>query len=249
MPPIIMLRLYWTKTGDYITLDVLHPELVIFWLDKLQDRPLRLSKSPPDIQPQEILRSIDMVNPVLAKCHLPIFDVGDPLDQRYLNNLHRCWVKIQHNRPSISLLMDKMGIRKIFDNINESIHVVEAAFDVEYGTCPFDHVVNPFGTRFLTFDRHNVEIEYGNLGRSTFNKWEVLDDVHDVDTNDYTHLAFKVKLNVQRPTAMSSNLNMIPDRLPIGDCVKTVDDLTILRRLVLRNASEQDNPISFEHHA
>lgn len=242
-----MLKVFWIKTGDYIDLDVLHPELVEFWLDKVADCELKLTRQPPNVTGQEILSSINIINPLLIKLRLPTFDLGDPLDQGYLNKLHRDWVKLQQNHPNIAVLMDKLALRKEFDSVNELIHETEQPFSVEYETLPIKHAVNPFGTRYLTFDKNNFEIEYSNLGRSTFNKWLVLDEnVHDTDTNDYTHIGTRLKINVERPVTNKPLVDAVGDRLPIGSCVHTVDDLSMLRKLVLRNAQEQDNGISFE---
>jgi hypothetical protein len=269
MPAIFSMKLVFTSTGDYIDILVTNHEFVEFWLDQINkgfDPIFELVTHNIDFDNIELLVScLKNTNDILKKFKIePLMDHDvDFNDQNNLNVLHERWVKLQHQHSNIVNALNKMPseFAKNFHNVNKYIHKIEDAKQIVYEKYNDNRttwqIKNPFDTDILGCGTWNVELHYQNLGRSLYDKWHNMDNnVHDEDTNNFTHVGSRVIINVALPYTTA-----LPDRyvefckihrtkpinpvLPLGNFDKYETKLTDLRNIIFRNV-RQNNRISFE---
>jgi len=202
--------------------------------------------------PSQLIDYLQTINTCFESMKLPCLDIGNPLDQQFLNSLHRQWVKFHLDNPKIIALLRLKNSELVtkFRGINKLLHKTEKMFSQCYLGQNEDQVINmhnPFHNA-LSFSTANLQLYYHDLGRNTFNKWINFDEVlDDGDTNDYVKLSADVQLNLgrslqqQAPTnylewCQKHGLSSAPGRwVNLGNFVDLETQLTSYRELLMRN--------------
>ena len=258
-------KLIWENTGDEILFDPVYPDLFEYYVDQLNQLlankfSCNLSKFDQSLIPK-LESNLKNIFPLSKKIPFEISNWnGDVLDQCYLNQLHREWVRTGIRYPNLPLLLRKMHLDKEYRDINLNLHSIENNFYYEfinYQTDPFN-VKNIFGTDIVTFDTANIIIGFDILGRSSWHKFTAFDDnINDIDTNDHKMLSGLVKLSLSRPINGTAPLNyvqwcqeknaeVVGENICLGNIIDLEKNLTSLRKLLIRNIHEQSNRFFFE---
>jgi hypothetical protein len=199
------MKLVWSRTGDELVLDVLNHNLFYYWIEQLETRNLNSFRLEPAriytiaIKSGFIPKLVEKVNTRLPEDKLPL---GDCLDQNYLNELHREWVKLQLRRPAVKsyLQLKDTDAAQAFDNINRELHELERLCKYFYQTAsPTTVFENPFvqDIEAMTRSHSHIFVSYKNLGRTAWHKWCSGDlNLSDSDTNEYDTIGTDIILDV-----------------------------------------------------
>lgn len=249
------MKLVWASSGDEIEIVPANQELCEYYVHAIAPyNCFRCTESSIDTTKIDYLKSaLDDINTFLTRYKIaPVFPVGDPLDQKWLNELHRSWVKFHIATPKIIQLLKsrESDLINCFREINKTLHRIERMFVQVWASREngaVHKVSNPFSNA-LSHDMANLQIVFHDLGRTTFNKWLHFDnDLDAVDTNDYINMPVEVELNLNRPMSFqppaeyiswckSNGLEQIPGRwLNLGNIKDLEDRLTDYRHLLIRN--------------
>jgi hypothetical protein len=250
------MKLVWSHTGDELEIVPTNTELAEYYVHALAvynsfsctDNGIDTDKA------QHLLLALDDINQFLTQHKIATaFAVGDPYDQRYLNELHRNWVKFNISTPKFVQLLKltEPALIPKFRSINKLLHYIEEMFTQQWTSVENNEVAlidNPF-EHALSHDMANVQIVYHNLGRNTFNKWANFDDDLDVaDTNDFSQLATEIEINLARPAKYTAPIEYIdwcghhdlpvpPGRwLNLGNIKNLQHNLTEYRNILIRNS-------------
>jgi hypothetical protein len=262
----MLAKLIWESTGDEILFRVTFPDLFEYYLEQLKKQNqnnfvCKKTKFSNDLilSLQNSIKSIKKVKDKLPFC-ITNWD-GDILDQHYLNELHKDWVKTGIAYPKIiSLLRMMQNLDVDYRNINLDIHNLENSFVykfVNYDKDPFQ-VTNIFGENVTGFNLDNIMLEFDNLGRSSWEKFKNWDDnINDTDTNNYQMLGGAVEFVLRRPQVIhpppeyvkwcqQHNTNPVGMSISLGNIVDLDKNLTNIRKILIRNTDEQTNQFFFE---
>ena len=258
-------KLIWENSGDEILFDPVYPDLFEYYVDQLNQLLVNkfscnLSKFDQSMV-SNLESNLKTVFPLSKKIPFEIskWD-GDVLDQSYLNQLHREWVKTGQKYPVLPVLLRQLNLDNDYRQINSNLHRLENNFYYEFINYQHDpfNVKNIFGTDVLTFNKTNIVIGFDNLGRSSWHKFMAFDEnINDTDTNDHKMLSGLVKLSLARPldaTAPSNyvqwceekNVEAVGENICLGNIIDLEKNLTSLRKLLIRNIHEQSNRFFFE---
>lgn len=161
-------------------------------------------------------------------------------NQTILNKIHRVWVEFQIDKEKIITLLSKVDAKllKKFRDINNTLHSIESTkfkitnFDNKMWSCK-----NIFGTDIIDFNNYNVNIEFNDLGRFTFDKWKFYDaNLIDKDTSDFKTLSGELVLRTNRPYKSSApetyvkfcadnNIKAIGHTVGLGNFVKSIEEV------------------------
>lgn len=257
------MKLSWLKTGDCLDIEVVNTALIDVWLPQLNSHNcFELLQAPTQIDSavKQLIDSLGRVNTMLER--LSIAPLANPNSDWYnqdnLNTLHRDWVKIQHRTKIVEFLSRlPNNLLDQFHDINNLIHDIEHSLVIKYSNAsktPWQ-IVNPFGPDVLKFGSWQIELDYQNLGRSTYEKWLNYDeDIDNEDTNNFTHIGGTVVFNIARPIYSGAPTNYLEwcrqhgvqpygNKLPLGNFAL---DLGTLRTVFYRNVAVPNNTIVFE---
>lgn len=258
------MKVIWTLTGDVLEIDVTNFKVIDYWLDQLNlsdKNSFRLVDTtfPDRDLVTNLVENIECINQILTKFKLdPLLDSdSDWYNQDNLNLLHNQWVKLQQTHKIIELLSKFKGdaLQK-FHDINHLIHKIEFPISIIYNNdkSKIWQTPNPFGPDILQFGIWQIEIDYQNLGRSTFEKWVNYDkNVIDTDTNNFTHFSGRILFNIRHPVnwpaphdyisyCKKNNVQSYGNKLPIGNFK---DSITTLRHVFYKNIIIDSNSIFF----
>ena len=263
MPFFTMAKLVWEKTGDTIDIHPVDHAVYGYFVENLnqsdQNR-YRLPSLELETLVVELVHDLTTVDTFFqSKFDIEtwITSTIDLLDQAQLNHFHRVWAELHLKYPNISVLSDKIlpGMNQRLHNINKSIHKLEESFD--WLNCqtptPTVNFSNPFGTQILSFDTASIQIDYNNLGRSTYNKWKNFDSqVHGNDTNDFDQLYSSIILSLKRPAtgtipkeymdwAKCHNIQPHGNTLTLAQFDKLEENLLTYRKLIYKNSRIAEN--------
>ena len=201
------MKLVWLPSGDEIEIVPANQELCEYYVHAIAPyNCFRCTESSIDQSNIDyLIQAIEDVNEFLIRYKIaPAFAVGNPIDQNWLNELHRAWVKFHLATPKIIQLLraKEPDLMSRFRGINTTIHSIEQMFQQTWSSTDngeVHQVPNPFPDA-LTHDIANVQIVFNSLGRSTFNKWMQFDNNLDPeDTNNFGNLAVEIEINLKRP--------------------------------------------------
>jgi len=258
-----MAKLVWKKTGDFIDLVPVDPEVYVYFVENL-DRTGQNHYSLPEMYLDTLAN--DLINDLTTvdTFFQSKFDIEpwithsiDPLDQTQLNHFHRVWVDLHLRYPNVAVLSDKImpGMAQRLHNINKLIHKLEESFDwLDCKTpSPTTNFPNPFGARILDFGTASIQIDYNNLGRTTYNKWRNFDtDVAGTDTNDFKELYTCIIVSLKRPSRASApkeyvtwadrhNIQPHGSTLNLAQFDKLEENLLTYRKLIYKNSRITEN--------
>ena len=176
------------------------------------------------------------------------------LDQNRLNKYHADWVnsqsilydieskRRQHNYtglvekihdsfpddiryPSISTVLDHLGHRNMYNNINVDIHTIESFFNIlkyRVKNHSWVEVKNPFLHQGLSHCIANFRLAFNHLGRTLYDKFVNRDNtlVYQ-DENSYNELLGFVELSLSQPESIDMSPEYIKwceshQRVPLG---------------------------------
>lgn len=260
-----MAKIIWHRTGDELNFIPCHPEMFDYYLQHINDDGVNKFSVTRDFIPRDdfikLRRALDSCFELSSKIPFDISDWhSDLLDQAYLNQLHREWVKTGQKYPKIILLLKHLGKDKDFRDINTLLHNIETNFRIEFSNYTIDpyQIKNPFGPGLLDFQGANIFMEFDNLGRSTWDKFINRDcNVHDSDTNDQTMLSGKITINLYRPLSTTvpieyvewcnnMQLPVMGRFLRVGNLVGLDKSLLEIRHIFMRNTNEPSDTFFFE---
>jgi len=259
-------KLIWTKSGDEIKFSPTSPDLLIYYVDKLNDTDSNsFSLDTSKFSFDTVDKLLQCIKTISNKSNKITFEIdnwsGDVLDQDYLNLLHRQWVLTGIKYPMMPVLLRKLGnLDKEYRDINTLLHVIESSFKYTFKNYTQDQyqIDNIFGTKILGFDTPNISIGFDNLGRSSWEKFSNFDDnAVDHDTNNYKKLAGLICLNLNRPLSGTAapeyvewctkhRVDPVGHTLSLGNIIDLDSKLTDFRKILVRNANEQNDKFFFE---
>ena len=248
-------NLVFTKSGDTIKLVSHNAKLVNYYIESLNNK----NKNNFQIYNNNLIDNICYLEQCVeeinfyfsSKLNCKTFSefIGLPLyNQNTLNKLHMVWVKFQlHNERAIKLLYKADNIlMKRFRDINNILHNIE---DTKFKVSNFNSfdmwsTENIFGTDIIDFNHYNVEIQFNNLGRSTYEKWKNHDNnIDDIDTNDFQLLSGELLLRTDKPYNQSApetyknycknnGFKLVGNTVGLGNFVESID---IVQDVLYRN--------------
>lgn len=215
------LSVVFNNTGDQIDFDVTLPDVAEFyvnWLDETGtneffDRP-HLSKFKTHNRMLVVKHYDEMTTLLKERFGVTCFDDIDMtteyFDQDKLNKIHYCFVKsLATVEPNIISELTEPGQLEKFRSLNQGVHYAEKHWRLRLSNRslqPPDFIQpikNPFERDLTTFDVGNLSLEYGGLGRQTFNKWENDDEnIDDIDTHNFEEFYGQIAMNLFKPRTM-----------------------------------------------
>lgn len=252
--------LYWSKTGDTIDLSPVQPDILEWWIDRINEHGCNQFQVTQQSTLQEQIKTlqvcVDSVN-AYWKQHFKkeFFQYQDLVDQREINDLHRAWVLIQKNKPNLLMLLDKMdpAVCQTFLSINKLLHNIETNWKWEFH--PKDNgnwkVSNPFGAKYNIWYRSNISIDYGNLGRSVWEKYSTWGKIDD-EYNEMEMLSGVIHVGMQRSGTIEpgtdfqtwcreNQVSCYPDLIPLADFVALEKYQHRYRRIFIDNLTLDNN--------
>lgn len=243
-----MPNLVWTLTGDEIPLIPCNNELYEYFVSQLDAHRVNRYCAPytdhSDMFDQ-FNEAVSTLNTVLKnKFKCSTFDLTDPNwhDQTLLNQLHREWVKLHQQYPSIGSIIERTepGSSIYLYRLNKLIHAMEQQFDqfqLINDTVSFDNV---FDYDLTTCGLDGLMINYNNLGRSSFNKWLNFDSIEDSDTNNFNEIYTELTMSLARPRSYPvpkeyNNNRLLGDKIGLANFDKLEENLLHYRQLVYKN--------------
>lgn len=260
------MQLVWSTSGDSIDIEIANKQLIDYWFEQLTAAKNNNFNLVANSINHDALTQLSItlteINRLISKIGITDFkefENQNLIDQTILNRLHETWVKSHYTHPKLVkfiVLADKL---KEWNDINSLIHTIETSFNISYTNSSklSWQVLNPFGPDILTSDVYQIELEFQNLGRSTWDKWKNFDNnIHDLDTNNFTHIGGQVDIKLIRPMQSTLPLEYIKwcadhqtpaygYRLPIGNFKDYKEKLTKIRQLFVKNTQHEDNRIFF----
>jgi len=191
------MKLVWQKTGDYIDCDPVDHSFIEYWLVE-QDQFIWNTTS---IFPQQLLLNdlsdlIGQVHTKLGKLKIKLIETDSYIDQFTLNKLHRNWVQLHLDYPTISNLFGDQ-FRIDMERINKILHQLEESWSLRLSSD--NNVLSPNLKLPNQFGQSNIKLPYENLGRSSYNKWLNFDEsLSTADTNNFDELYNKISVNLNR---------------------------------------------------
>lgn len=249
-----MPKLVWTLTGDEIPLIPCNNELYEYFVSQLKLNKVNKYVAP-WIDYSELMfnlnESYSVINLLLKnKIHCNTLDEVEPnwLDQKFLNRLHRNWVKLNQIHPNIAELLEKFqeGASRHWHRFNKLIHDMEESFDEFQLVNDIKSFENIFDRDLTMIGIAGLRIDYSNLGRSTLNKWTLYDNGHEFDTNNFKEIYSELILSLARPRTHSipleyNNDQLLGDKIGLANFDRLEDNLLNYRQLVYKNFRLESN--------
>jgi len=202
------MKFVWTKSGDYLDVDVESISLVEHWLDVLPSNKFIIKE---DKFPYEsftrLEKCIHEINNLFkSKFHTTIFDYNQfEFNQDFLNKMHRSWADIQIEKPALPLLLEKMGTDylQMYYDINESFHSIESRCRIKYveqdSNTIFTHQLEslPDITKYAKHGRSQLYLDYWSLGRTDFDAWQFSDNVGKI--TNFDKLPYTLDVSIKKP--------------------------------------------------
>ena len=259
-----MPKLRWTQTHDAIELAVVDHNVYNYFVEQLNANALNqytVSDLGYAFLSQELHQRFRRIQSfVQSQLNLTDFDIElDPGNQEDLNRLHSQWVKLHQRFPNIATVTDR-ALPGDLAAINELIHAIEAS-TLNFEAVSLDpnyKMSNIFGTNVLGFGAYNISVDYNNLGRSTWHKWQHNDTTVDTDLNDFSELYTTLKLNVARNRTWRTppaeyqkwcdqhGLSCVGNQMPLANFDKLDENLLQYRQLFYKNSLVENNFITLE---
>lgn len=257
-----MAKLIWTTTGDEIDILPVDYKVYEYFVENLNQTQQNCYKTELDLEQPiaELNNYLTTVNNLFkTKFNIGLLDIDniDLLNQTHLNSLHQRWVELHLQYPEIENLSEKIspGTKIQLYKINKLIHRLEESFNLINFETPDPNVNfhNPFGPTILNFDSANIRIDYNNLGRSTYNKWQNFDEQFTgVDLNDFKELYTSITVTLTKPTsstapkeytdwAICHNIQPHGSRLNLAIFDKLEENLLKYRKLFYKNSRITSN--------
>jgi len=248
-------NLVFTKSGDTIKLVSHNAKLVHYYIESLDST----NKNNFTIYDTTLIDNIDYLKQciididkfLISKFKFDTFSefIGLQLyNQNVLNKLHMVWVKFQLQNERVIRLLHKADstLLKRFRDINNILHDIEDTKFKVFNFNSFDmwSTENIFGTDIIDFNHYNVEIQFNNLGRSTYEKWKNHDNnIDDIDTNDFQLLSGELLLRTDKPYTQSApetyknycknnGFKLVGNIVGLGNFVESID---IVQDVLYRN--------------
>jgi len=263
------MKIIWKSTGDFLILDPVCQDLAEYWINALNQANKNdfhlISTMFDQSWLIDLQQHIEIINQLLSTKlkigSLEHFVTADLLDQDVLNRLHRTWIGLLESHPMIMTLLKKINPENQFhwNQINKKLHYIEEHITCVYhSSTPFWEVANPFGDKILNFNRSQINIQFSQKGRSTFNKWFNRDfNINDTDTNDFLQIGGEVRISLAREIiqdppknyvtfCQENNIAVTGDMLNLANFVNCESRLTEIRHILTRNIMHENNTALFE---
>lgn len=253
--------LTWSSTGDSLPFNENNSEFVEWYISELGSNNQFNCTSRANI-PNMICELNDSLN-IINQFFLDKFKIKFSNDdvclnsQQVLNDLHKAWVLVQRKNTGLLDLLLQID-KNVFDkfvNINELIHKIEQAWSFEFNNYK-DKVWqadNIWGTKFCSFERCNIKLEYGNLGRSSMEKYLAFDNTpNDNELNHFEKISGNLIVNFNRTEKITPSPEYInwciKLKIPqyfncvnIGNFIDLEKNLDYYRQIFLKNVQLSNN--------
>jgi hypothetical protein len=249
------MKIVWSSTGDELNVVPTNQALAEYYINAIApyNQFVCTEYGIDADKASRLIWALEDVNKFVTQHKIaPAFAIGDPYDQRYLNELHRAWVKFSLATPKFVTLLRQKDPELVghYRSINKLLHSIEKMFvqkwsNIENGDV---HSVPNTFPNALSHDIANVQIVFHDLGRNTFNKWANFDnDLDAEDTNDFVNLPVEIEINLCRPMSFQPPANYVewctahgitnpPGRwMNLGNIANLEERIADYRRLLIRN--------------
>jgi len=255
------MKFIWTKTGDYLTVDVTHLPLVEHWLEQLPSNKFKIKED--DFPYKSINRlqdSLAKVNELFkTKFNITTFDYDEVrLDQNFLNQVHRDWAQVHHDHPALPRLLDKMGNEwlDLFYDINLAFHKIESSCEIRYieqsSETKFKHQLASLDNicDYLSHGISHLSLQYWSLGRDEYDAWLHSDEVAKI--TNFDRLPYTLDCLLKRPYnneypkdyiqwMKKQGKNPIGSYIPIGNFKDYKDSVGDLYEIFVKNNKVDQN--------
>lgn len=267
--PTFPMKIFWTKTGDTLNVDVENQQFVDYWLDSLKqdnkDQFQLMSNEFPDQIDSEVksLRDkVTSINEYLAKFKLEQFSLPestvDIITSNTLNRLHSYWTYLVR-KQNMTTMFSKLYPQyvKTFLDINHAIHNIEKTHSLSF--CVDENQLwrteNIFGDSILKFGSWHLMLGFNNVGKTYYDKWWQYDtNFVDHDTNNYSHFGGILDVTFYRsfveipPQAYlnfchQNQIKPLGNRVPIGNFKEEIDKA---KQIFYTNTKIENNYIQLE---
>ena len=256
------MKLFWAKTGDFLSIDIENQEFVEYWLDQIfQASATKLYETTSfckriDTSAVKLLHAIDTVNLYLEKFKLDKFKnyTHEDISQYVtLNEVHNYWTYLcAEKKMGIFFSKNMPDALDEFNYINVGSHTIEKIKTVHYSSNW--RSANKFDTNALAFGIWNVSMFYEDLGKSHYHKWLNFDtNFSKNDTSNYVDLTGTLEFHLGRAYSTEApkdyadfcnknSIELVGNVLPIGN-FKDVDKA---RKMFYTNSSVEHNYIQID---
>jgi len=256
------MKLVFKQTGDSLGFESPNQDLLEYFLKQCDNSNRSVFKSSQSLE-EDCLELFDCIHTVddflTSKLKIDVFSKyrKAQLNQTTLNHLHEDWVKLHSKYDKICLILERKdpALLHKFRWINETIHKIE---NFSYDFRNYDNHVwqcyNPYGTSVLDFNKYNIIMKFNNLGRPSFDKWNVYDNDNLKDVDDFSLLSGQIIINLMRPYTQplpagytkwckDNGRPVIGKNLGIGNFTDQID---IVTEVFYRNMQNEGCTIFFE---
>jgi hypothetical protein len=244
------MRLVWNPTGDEILLDAVNDDVLQHYRSAIKENcTFRLSNCKIDAGLAEQLANlIDDVVPALERAGIKSFSLyrgADFLDQAVLNGLHREYV-LAERRFNVGAYLEKLGRpRDIMPRINSTIHDIENMWLQTWMLEQDVPVSNPWAHSKTSFDTHNLSLRYNDLGRMSWEKFNMFDE-DMTDLSNFHGLGNMLDITLYRPRlglaapaytywCEQHGIPAAGTSIPLADFPDLGERMTIYRHMLVRN--------------
>ena len=263
------MQIFWSKTGDTVSVEEDNHELVDYWLNSLsadskkQFHPI-YTHFPTQIDQnvEKLLNNISIINPYLEKFKIDTFvaptSVAEIIASRTLNDFHRHWTFLAEKQNIVSLFSKLYPSElKTFLDINNLIHAIEKNNLLAFSVDGYNlwRTKNIFGNSILKFGSWNVILGFANLGKTYYDKWWLYDtNFVDHDTNNYTNFGGILEIHLSRPYienppqqyltfCKENQIEPLGNVVPIGNFKEEIDKA---KEIFYNNSKIENNYIQLE---
>jgi hypothetical protein len=195
------MRIIWNITGDSIDLDILLPEVFEYYLEHQANQFYVTNPYDHRSKMDELLHNIDIINTYLVKLKQDVIQPPAGYSQTDLGRIHAQWVSLHKKYPRIDYVCKRFddAATIVFYDTNKIIHALEESFVAVVDNRSGKDVPNPFGNHIFSWGNSNIQVEFANLGRTTFNRYLNFATTEWEDTNNFEELWGKLRINLNRP--------------------------------------------------
>ena len=272
------LSLVFIQSGDIIEFDVIQPDVAEFYINTLNVTGANEFFNNPGQSQFQTYDRIALINiyAEMAEYLKEKFGIvefteidmsTEYFDQDKLNKIHRYYVKkLKTVEPNlVAELIKEPGMLDKFQLLNQGVHYAEKNWELKYSNkmwLPPDFVQpfsNPFSQDITSFDVCNLTLEYGGLGRQTFNKWEKDDyNINDIDTRNFEDFYGRIAVNLFKPRTVPAppeyveycqQQKMVPygTHVALANVSRRIEDSGKIRDIIYKNVKIEDNSLRLEY--
>lgn len=265
------MKFIFLKTGDYLEMTPNKSAIAAAWFDYIFSNNMNMCYSARDTTQisqantniSKVNAAVDIVNKFSMEKNLPslMFDKINGLDQNWMNNAHKKWVKCTNEYVNI-VLGDEVKqhypwVKIAWQDINTFIHSLENYYSIWFANSK-DSCCKEMNIEIRPEDceyaQRDLVLRFEDLGKHQFDQWRTGSAVDD-ETSNYKRIPtrFEYKFDTQLPKGTlptphyidwckQNNLQVMPPWIILGDFKK---DVWQVKQIMHQNLS-RDLQVGFE---